>query len=94
MASPIVSFRLDPAQHRRLLARAGTRGANAFARELTLRALEEDTLAGRFEDHLGQTGENIDRLRGDLSIAMQALLVWLGKMPPEEAKRWADEHLS
>ena len=48
MASPIVSFRLDPAQHRRLLARAGTRGANAFARELTLRALEEDTLAGRF----------------------------------------------
>jgi hypothetical protein len=94
MSSPAVTFRLDPAHYRRLTARAGDDPVNLFARELLLRALAEDELAARFEAHLGRTEASVGELRRDLSTAMQALLVWQGKLPPEEARRWADEHLS
>jgi hypothetical protein len=101
MSSPAVTFRLEPAHYRRLTARAGDDPVNLFARELLLRALAEDELAARFEAHLGRTEASVGRteasvgeLRRDLSTAMQALLVWQGKLPPEEARRWADEHLS
>jgi hypothetical protein len=94
MSSPAVTFRLDPAHHRRLTARAGGQPVNLFARELLLRALAEDELAARFEAHLGRTEASVGELRRDLSTAMQALLVWQGKLAPQEARRWADEHLS
>jgi hypothetical protein len=94
MSSPTITFRLEPAHYRRLTNRAAGEPINLFARELLLRALAEDELAARFEAHLGRTEASLGDLRRDLSTAMQTLLVWQGKLPPEEAKRWADEHLS
>jgi hypothetical protein len=94
MAAPRpINFRLPAHQHRRLVQQAGPETPNLFARELVLRALDEDALARRLESHLEQSAVPVAELRRDLSVAFQALLVLLGKATPEQARDWAEQHL-
>jgi hypothetical protein len=92
-ASPQVSFRLALRHHRRLVAQAGTESPDLFARELLVRALEEDVLASRLEGLLAESAAQARELRRDLGLSFQALLVLLGKASPEEARAWAEQHL-
>jgi hypothetical protein len=92
-ASPIVSFRLAARHHRRLVTQAGAERPDLFARELLVRALEEDVLASRVEGLLSDSATQTKELRRDLSVLFQALLVLFGKATPEEARAWTEKHL-
>jgi hypothetical protein len=92
-ASPQISFRLALRHHRRLVAQAGTESPDLFARELLVRALEEDVLATRVEGLLTDSNTQTKELRRDLAVLFQALVVLLGKASPEEARAWAEQHL-
>jgi hypothetical protein len=92
-ASPQISFRLPLRHHRRLVAQCGTESPDLFARELLVRALEEDVLASRLEGLLTESATQTRELRRDLGLSFQALLVLLGKATPDEARAWAEQHL-
>lgn len=88
-----VTLRLSNHHYARLLERAGPEGPAEAAGELLRQALEGDALAAQVGAHYQQFEAQVRDLRRDLATSTSGLLVALGRVPPEDARRWAEQNL-
>lgn len=87
MAQKVISFRIDAAHFDLLVQRAGADSSpGASARELVIRALNDQRLSDELEARLRALGEEQGRLRQDLRRLLEAIIVTGGRVSPTEAK--------
>jgi hypothetical protein len=87
MSRNLISFRLDPV-HLELLARragSGTSNGNA-ARDLVIRALNEQHLNDAVEARLSSLHDEIARLRTDLRMTLQTIIAASTRISLAEAE--------
>ncbi|MBI5386439.1 MAG: hypothetical protein HZA90_17345 [Verrucomicrobia bacterium] len=92
-AGPI-GFRLDPASRRALTQRAQQFGVSAheLARCYVLERLREAEERAMLREAVTAAHSELGALRVDLALAVEALLVSAGKVPPAEAQKWVEEN--
>lgn len=87
MTRNVVSFRLDPVHFDLLRKRAGNgTSAGALARELVIRALNEERLNDAVDDRLRAICEEQARLRRDIRHTLQAIIAAATRISLEEAE--------
>ncbi len=89
------SFRLTAAASEVLEKRAKRSGKTPgeLARELVLRALEDENGADLLKVKVSSLESEIKQLRRGLSNSVEALLVVNGKVSKEEAKQWVKDKI-
>ena len=93
-AGPI-GFRLDEASRRILAQRAAQLGVSphALARHYVLEQLGEAEDREMLREEVTALRSELTALRADLALAVEALLVSAGKVPPAEAQTWVSQNL-
>ncbi len=88
-----VTLRLSAHHYARLVERAGPEGPEEAAGELLRMALEGDAVASQVGAHYQQFEAQIRDLRRDLATSTRGLLVAVGRVPAEDARRWTEMNL-
>lgn len=96
-ASPVtVGFRLDD-EHRVLLGgralKAGV-SPHELARQFVVEALNDRAQLPAVQQAIVALGAQVEQLRADLALAVEALLVGAGSAKSEEASEWVRNNLS
>jgi len=91
----VISFRLngDVLEQIEDSAKRRAVSVNELARETLLAALSADEDSHRMALRVTAIEGELLELRRDLAVATQAILVTAGKVPPEEAEKFAREKL-
>jgi hypothetical protein len=75
MARNLISFRLDPVHLELLARRAGSGGSNGnVARDLVIRALNDQHLNDSVEERLASLHDDVARLRTELRLTLQTII--------------------
>lgn len=93
--NPII-FRLSVEQHASLLERAGEAGANEWAKETVLKALEQEADADDIAERLATVEELLTKLRKELRISVHGLLLATNderKLTRKMVEQWVDSNL-
>ena len=92
-AGPI-GFRLDEACGRALAQRAAQLGVSphALARHYVHELLQEPEERALLREAVTALHSELGALRADLVLAVEALLVSAGRVPPTEARAWVEEN--
>ena len=90
-----IGFRLAKAQRQALLRRAAELGVShhELARHYVLEALGEAEDRVLLREDLAVLQNEVNTLRADLALAVEALLVSAGKVPRAEARAWVQQNL-
>lgn len=90
-----VGFKLDSTTRKQLEDRAKRNGKTPgeLARELVLRALEDENGADLLKVKMSSLESEVKQLRRGLSNSVEALLVVSGKVTKEEAKHWVKDKI-
>ena len=93
--NPII-FRLSAEQHECLLERAGKAGANDWAKETVLKALEQEQNAEEIAERLATLEELLAKLRKELKLSVHGLLIANSegkKLTVKQAEQWVKSTL-
>lgn len=96
-ASPAtIGFRLDEASGVELAARAGRLGVSPheLARQYVLQILQEGQERTALHEAVIDVNQELGRLRDDLSLAVEALLMSAGQVEEADAHQWVQKHLA
>jgi hypothetical protein len=94
-AEKVIAFRLpgDALEQVEQAAKRRAVSVNELARETLLAALSTEEDSHRIALRVTAIEGELSELRRDLAVATQAILVTAGKVPPEEAEKFAREKL-
>lgn len=93
--NPII-FRLSAEQHASLLERAGEAGANEWAKETVLKALEQEADADDIAERLATVEALLAKLRRELRLSVHGLLIASSKgkkLTLKQVDEWVESTL-
>jgi len=90
----MIGFRLDEASGRALAQRADGLGLSphALARDYVLEVLHAPEERAVLREAVTALHSELGALREDLALAVEALLVSGGRVPPAEARQWVEQN--
>lgn len=90
----VIAFRLDPESEQILAERAAALGVsrNILARRYVIEALEASEERAALREAVNAANGNLNRFHDNFIFAVEALLVSAGKVKPDEAQAWIEEH--
>ncbi len=90
--SKVIGFKLDDENRVKLEAEAEQLGTtrNMLARDMVLKTMNG---GGEIAGLVIALNHQLYALREELALVAEALLTHAGKIPPEQAKKWADENI-
>jgi hypothetical protein len=88
MARNLISFRLDPVHLELLVRRAGPGGSSgSVARDMVIRALNDQHLNDSVEERLTLLHEDISRLKSDLRLTLRTIIAASTRVSIAEAEQ-------
>ena len=90
-----IAFRLDGGSRRVLMQRASELAVSphVLARHYVLELLGEAEERAALREAVLELQTQVNQLRADLALAVEALLVSAGQVPPSEARQWVEQNL-